>query len=76
MTDFTDKDIKHVVVLIAMEAEGKPLIEGLNLKKIEIQNKVAPCQVYQGEYHGGVLSVVLNGKDVRHNVDNVGTTPG
>ncbi len=76
MASFQDKEIKHVVLLIAMEAEGKPLIEALGLHKIDLENKISPCIIYQGEYHNGTLSVVLNGKDKRYEVDSVGTTPG
>jgi hypothetical protein len=76
MSQFEDKEIKHVVILIAMEAEGKPLIEGYDLKKVDNKNKIAHCVVYQGNYHGGLVSVVVNGKDQRYDVDSVGTTPG
>lgn len=73
---FDDKTVKHVVVLIAMEAEGRPLIDALQLQLIPNKNTVAHCHVYQGNYHGGLVSVVLNGKDNRYEVDSVGTTPG
>jgi hypothetical protein len=76
MASFDDKEIKHVVVLVAMEAEGKPLIEALGLQKIDLDNKISHCVVYQGPYHNGTLSVVLNGKDKRYEIDSVGTTPG
>ena len=76
MATFEDKTVKHVVVLIAMEAEGKPLIDALQLHQIPNKNNVSKCVVYQGPYHGGLVSVVLNGKDQKFEVDSVGTTPG
>jgi len=76
MTSFAeDIHIKHIAVIIAMEAEGKPLIEHLNLQKIQNITPFAPCVVYQGEFDGGKVSVVLAGKDHRYGTDCVGTTP-
>lgn len=72
----TDKEIKNIVILIAMEAEGKPYINAMNLKKVESKVPNFPTVFYEGEFHGGKVSVVLNGKDKRYDVDNVGTTPG
>lgn len=71
-----DKEIKNIVILIAMEAEGKPYITAMDLKKVESKVPQFPTLFYEGEFHGGIVSVVLNGKDKRFEVDNVGTTPG
>jgi 5'-methylthioadenosine nucleosidase len=76
MTTADDKAIKHIAILIAMEAEGKPYIESMNLKKIPSKYPEMPSLIYQGEYNSGLVSVVLNGKDKKYEVDCVGTTPG
>lgn len=71
-----DKEIKRVLVLIAMEAEARPLLDSLQLAKVAVNVPFAVFEVYQGDYKGTLLTVVTNGKDTRFNVDNVGTTPG
>jgi hypothetical protein len=65
--------IKVVLVLIAMEAEAKPFIEKLNL--VEQPLNLGPCMSYKGVVGDLTVVCVTNGKDVRHSVDNVGTTP-
>jgi hypothetical protein len=77
MSSFTeDREIKHIALIVAMEAEGQPLIEHLGLQKIDNSSPFAPCVVYQGDFEEGKLSVVLSGKDGRFGTDNVGTVPG
>ncbi len=76
MAQFDDKEINRVLVLIAMEAEARPLLDALQLTKLPMNVPFAAFELYQGEYKGKILSVVTNGKDARFNVDNVGTTPG
>ena len=76
MSAFDDKEISHVLVLIAMEAEAKPLLDSLHLVKQDVKVPFAPFHVFTGEYKGKQLTVVTNGKDSRFNVDNVGTTSG
>lgn len=76
MATFEDKPIKHIALLIAMEAEAHPLIEHLQLKLVPNKFQFCPLKIFQGEFHGGLLSVILNGKDQTFGVDNVGTTPG
>lgn len=71
-----DKVVNHVAVLIAMEAEGKPYINKMGFQQIENKHKKCPTVMYQGRFHGGLVTVVLNGKDTRYEIDNVGTTPG
>jgi hypothetical protein len=76
MTQFEDKEISHVLIIIAMEAEAEPLMNHLNLTKIPNKIPFAPFELHQGEYKGKQLTVVTNGKDARFKVDNVGTTSG
>jgi 5'-methylthioadenosine nucleosidase len=71
-----EKEIKHIAILMAMEAEGKPYIDSHNLEKIPTKFPHLPCAFYQGEFNGGKVTVVLNGKDKRYDIDCVGTTPG
>lgn len=71
-----EAEIKNIVILIAMEAEGKPYIDAMHLEKVESKIPQFPTTYYEGEFHGGKVTVVLNGKDKRYEVDNVGTTPG
>mmetsp|Transcript_24058 Transcript_24058/g.34462 ORF Transcript_24058/g.34462 Transcript_24058/m.34462 type:complete len:250 (+) Transcript_24058:24-773(+) len=70
--------VTHIVVLIAMEAEAKPLLEAYKLQQQKFKLfSSAPSVVYTGESHNGDcrLSVVTNGKCSSFGVDNVGTTP-
>lgn len=70
--------INNVVIAIAMEAEAKPLIEHLGLKRDhEFFSSTSPFQAFRGEHEECTLTVVTNGKDSVHstNVDNVGTVP-
>lgn len=76
MSEFGDKEISRVLVLIAMEAEARPLLDHLQLKQVDVKIPFAPFLVYTGDYKGKTLTVVTNGKCGRFNVDNVGTTPG
>lgn len=76
MSETESKNISHVLVLIAMEAEAKPFIKALDLLPFSLVTPNLPCVAYQGVYHNCKVTVVTNGVCVVHNVDNVGTTPG
>jgi 5'-methylthioadenosine nucleosidase len=67
--------IKHVLIVIAMEAEAAPLLEKLKLSIIPSVAKNSPCLMYSGCYKGCTVSVVTNGKSSKFGVDNVGTVP-
>ncbi|CAL8471455.1 g10997 [Coccomyxa elongata] len=72
-----NKDIKTVLVLVAMEAEALPLVNILDLKE-DVPPRIAPpapAVSYTGEKHGITIHVVRNGKCQLHGVDNVGTVP-
>jgi 5'-methylthioadenosine nucleosidase len=58
-----------------MEAEAGPTIERFGLTK-EVPSRLpgpTPALIYSGEYGGGRVTVVCNGKDPHHGVDLVGT---
>eukprot|EP00245_Coleochaete_scutata_P017118 TRINITY_DN8245_c0_g1_i1.p1 TRINITY_DN8245_c0_g1~~TRINITY_DN8245_c0_g1_i1.p1 ORF type:complete len:237 (-),score=35.28 TRINITY_DN8245_c0_g1_i1:42-686(-) len=72
-----DRRISTIVVLYAMEAEARPLIQHLQL--IEPDSPIfpsgAPWLVYSGSHDGVTVHVVQPGKDKTTGVDNVGTVP-
>ena len=76
---FRMKPIKHVVVMVAMEAEAMPFVEHLNLDKVEgFFPDHVPFIAFQGLFNEDhKVTVVTNGKDHIYGtgVDNVGTTP-
>ena len=71
----TDKKINHVLFVIAMEQEAQPLLNELHLAKVDNVYPHAPSILHTGTYKGVEVSVVVNGKCPRYNVDNVGTVP-
>jgi hypothetical protein len=44
------KDIKHVLFVIAMEAEAKPFLEAMDLPEVEHAHAALSMQLYQGVY--------------------------
>jgi len=70
---------KHVLVLIAMEAEAAPLLQRLQLQETPLTGPAwLPSKAYTGEYSDMRITVVTNGKwhaGQTDAVDNVGTTP-
>lgn len=76
MSETLKNDVKHVLFVIAMEAEAKPFLDHLSLKLIEHDHKSLSLQLFQGVYKENMkITVAVNGKCNRFNVDNVGTTP-
>lgn len=66
---------QHILIMIAMEAEARPLLDKLGFSAVEI-HAWAPCKVYSGTYKDTLISVVTNGQAVdKGGVDNVGTNP-
>lgn len=66
----------HILIMIAMEAEAKPLLDKLSLQKTELSHPWAPFDLYSGSHKGMRVSVCVNGKAIKAGgVDNVGTTP-
>lgn len=68
--------IKHVLILVAMEAEAAPFVEHLKLAA-EAEAGAHPkfgVVTYAGTYKSVRVTVAVNGK-CKTGVDNVGTTP-
>eukprot|EP00897_Mesotaenium_endlicherianum_P006264 jgi/Mesen1/5666/ME000288S04877 len=72
-----DRVVKSIVVIYAMAAEAAPLVEYLELKKVEPTPfpKGAPWALYSGGHDGVEVNVLVPGKDRGNGVDNVGTVP-
>ena len=62
--------INTILVLIAMEKEARPFIDGLSLVEDKTVGLV-PCKTFKGSVNNTVVIVVTNGIDVRHMIDNV-----
>lgn len=60
----------HICYIIAMRAEAQPFIEDFGVTLMRDAFAPLPCQLYQGEVEGGMLSVVLNGEE--HGSDLIG----
>lgn len=72
----TDRVVKHVLLIIAMEAEAKHLMEDLKLNKVEATTANCPAMYHTGMYKDCLVSVVTNGKCKTTGVDLVGTNGG
>lgn len=62
--------MQKICLIIAMEAEARPLIERFGLQRVEDYFAPLPTLLYQGIIGGKELSLVLNGK--QHGLDLVG----
>ena len=58
MTDVSEKVIRSVVILVAMEQEAAPMIEEFNLILQEDLCSVSKCLLYSGEFSGCALHLV------------------
>lgn len=72
-----DITISNVVIIVAMEAEARPLLTKLGLEKVSTLTEyaTAPCMLYSGVHKECTVTVAVNGLCKSHGVDNVGTTP-
>jgi len=69
-----NKDNQHICFIIAMEGEAKPLINQFKLLLQEnIFPSTLPMKLYQNHYRGHKISLVINGRDEKHDIDNIGT---
>lgn len=67
-------EIKTVSILVAVEDEALPFIESMGLKEnTAILHPKLPMRCFQGTHKSLALSVVLSGKDERHQVDYIGS---
>ena len=79
-TQYSSKKINHIVLLMAMEDEARPLIQALNLTPASLADSALPMVLYshQDADTGTRLSLLVSGKDPRYGaenkgVDNIGT---
>lgn len=64
--------LRRIVLVVAMEEEAKPMIEGMKLvKRAGIAG--APTLIYEGDYKGAQVAVVNPGRDSKLGVNLVGT---
>lgn len=61
-----------IMFVVAMEAEAIPIIHTLNLHELTSFSNL-PIIAYQGKYNNLDVFLVLNGKDPKYGVQNVGT---
>lgn len=71
-----EKSVKHIAVIMAMEAEASHFIEQEGLKAADHSPVHGIAKIYQGTVRGCEITLILPGKDVDLGVDNVGTAPG
>ena len=67
--------MKKITMIVAMKQEAAPLIEHLSLTETNVINDVIPCKAYTGMYGHLDISLIINGTDKTHEVENVGTQP-
>lgn len=63
---------KRIVLIIAVEAEARPVIDGLGLNHKGKLLSPLPMEFYEGKYNSLNIDLVTSGKCDRFNVDNVG----
>lgn len=68
--------ILMIVVIMAMFQEAEPFVNRLGLQKIvSTLDKQLPIEVFKGKVNKSDVILIVNGKDKRFGVDNVGTQP-
>ena len=73
---FMKKLPKHICFIIAMAGEAGPLIELFGLREHpHIFASYLPMKAYTGQYLDSNISLIINGKDERYDIDNIGTQP-
>ncbi|MGB0360987.1 MAG: hypothetical protein ACPGEF_06245, partial [Endozoicomonas sp.] len=66
--------MKKILIIMAMEAEARPIIEKLGLKKIaDQQNLNGNFPRYRGSFNNHAIMLSLNGQCPTHGVDRIGT---
>lgn len=69
------KDLKRVAILFAMEQEAAPTIARLGLAQKGLLEPPLPALAFEGTRGSLAIDVVVNGKDARFAMANVGTVP-
>lgn len=64
---------ENITLIVAMEAEAKPVIETLNLEEDASFCPQMPMRSWTGQFEGIKLSLVINGKNPDTNLDLIGT---
>lgn len=67
--------IRTILMVIAMEEEAAPIIQLLHLSSIPPLDPKLPMKAYSGTYGNLNIKLILNGKDPKYGVQNVGTQP-
>ena len=63
-----------ICFIIAMEGEAKGFINKLDLKElVKPFPSYIPVRVFQNNYHNLEITLLINGKDEKYNIDNIGT---
>lgn len=73
----TTEKLKRIALIFAMEEEALPLISALGLKEDpKFGDSRLPFRHFRGPYRDRFeILLSINGKDPRHQVDNIGTEP-
>lgn len=68
--------INSIAIVMAMKAEARPVIEGLNLVSTQggFDSRL-PFEIYKGAIGEAGIQLIINGKDKLYDVDNVATQP-
>ncbi|MCG8475754.1 MAG: hypothetical protein MI784_09810 [Cytophagales bacterium] len=67
--------MRNVTIIMAMEAEAKPIIEELKLQPAANPAPELPMRFFEGTLGQLQINLIVNGKDPRHGVDCIGTQP-
>jgi len=67
--------VQKVTLIMAMIQEATPIIEQLQLQPCADFLSKSPSRAFTGQYQGLDISLVVNGTDIIHNVECVGTQP-
>lgn len=67
--------VKRVMLVLAMNAEARPLVQKLELKHEGIFSPPARCESYVGAHGSLEVRLVTCGTCLTHGVDNCGTVP-
>lgn len=67
--------MKKITLVMAMSQEATPIIGQLELQTCNDFVSRTPARAFSGQYKGLEISLVINGTDLTHNVECVGTQP-
>ena len=67
--------MKKITLVMAMSQEATPIIAQLKLQACHEFVSRTPARAFSGRYKGLDISLVINGTDLTHNVECIGTQP-